>query len=223
MISPPRDKRSVAGLPRRGRDALMDLRNRASREKLLRQAVLSGDEQAWEVLYAESFEPLRAYVAWRCGGLGDWTDEILQQTWLTAVRRIRRFDPQRGSFGAWLRGIAANALRNHFRRQKRERTRSEPLDEDQLAAASSEPTGDERERAERVAAALAALPDRYEQVLMAKYMQRQSVAEIARDHRQTNKAIESQLARARAAFREALGGHKDDVVRRLIQTEDNIA
>ena len=84
----------------------MDPSERLSREKLLRQAVLASDEEAWKSLYNDGFGPLRAYVAWRCGGLADWTDEILQQTWLTAVRRIRSFDPNRGSFVAWLRGIA---------------------------------------------------------------------------------------------------------------------
>ncbi len=200
-----RDKTSIEGPPDRGRDALMDPSQRVSREKLLRQAVLGGDEEAWRALYDDAFEPLRAYVAWRCAGLGDWTDEIVQQTWLTAVRRIGRFDPERGSFAAWLRGIAVNTLRNDIRRRQRERRRREPLDDNQPAAASIEQSIDQHEAAQRVAAALAALPQRYEQVLMAKYVERQSVAQIAGERDQSPKAIESQLARARKALREALG------------------
>ena len=35
-------------------------------------------------------------------------DEVVQETWLVAVRRVRSFDPGQASFLAWLRGIAAN-------------------------------------------------------------------------------------------------------------------
>src|SRR5258708_6522684 len=92
---------------------------RAWRERSLRSAVLSGDEQAWQTWYDESFEGLYAYVSWRCAGLRDLADEVVQETWLTAVRRIRSFDPEQGSFANWLRGIAAHVLRNQWRRRDR--------------------------------------------------------------------------------------------------------
>ncbi len=91
---------------------------RVWRERGLRDAVLAGDETAWKTLYQESFAGLYAYVLWRCAGLRDAADEVVQETWLTAVRRIGRFDPARGGFAGWLCGIAANVLRNHFRRER---------------------------------------------------------------------------------------------------------
>ena len=93
----------------------MNPSDRVWRERGLLSAVLAGDERAWRAWYEESYEALGTYVAWRCAGLRDIADEIVQETWLTAVRRIRSFDPERGSFSSWLRGIAANILRNHFR------------------------------------------------------------------------------------------------------------
>jgi RNA polymerase sigma-70 factor (ECF subfamily) len=57
--------------------------------------------------------------------------------------------------------------------------------------------------AERVAAALAAIPDRYEAVLQAKYLDGQSVEEISLARGESPKAVESLLTRARQAFREA--------------------
>ena len=45
----------------------------------------------------------------------DLADDVLQETWMTAVRRVRRFDPGAGPFCAWLCGIAANVLRNQLR------------------------------------------------------------------------------------------------------------
>jgi RNA polymerase sigma-70 factor (ECF subfamily) len=57
------------------------------------------------------------------------------------------------------------------------------------------------DRAERVALALASLLEHYEAVLRAKYLDGNSVAEIACERHETPKAIESLLTRAREAFR----------------------
>ncbi|HBI44344.1 MAG TPA: hypothetical protein DDY78_16055, partial [Planctomycetales bacterium] len=92
--------------------------DRVWRERGLRDAVLAGDELAWRTLYDESFAGLYAYVLWRCASLRDRADEAVQETWLTAVRRVGRFDPEAGSFAGWLHGIAANVLRNQFRRER---------------------------------------------------------------------------------------------------------
>lgn len=179
----------------------MQTGDRVWRERGLRDAVLAGDERAWRTLYDEAFVGLYAYVLWRCGGLRDHADDVVQDAWLTAVRRIGRFDPVQGSFAGWLRGIAANLLRNHFRR---ERVR---LASGRLRDPARQSTDDaaRRERAERIAVALAALPERYETVLRAKYLNGGSVADIASVGGETPKAVESLLTRARQAFRDAYG------------------
>src|SRR5207245_1709898 len=82
-------------------------------------AVWAGDERAWQTWYDECYAGLAAYVAWRCAGLPDVSEEIVQDTWLTAVRRLRAFDPEQGSFAGWLQGIAAKLLLNRFRQQAR--------------------------------------------------------------------------------------------------------
>ena len=178
----------------------MDPQDRVWRERGLRSAVLAGDERAWQTWYDEAFAGLAAYVGWRCANLRDLADEVLQETWLTAVRRVRAFDPERASFAQWLRGIAANVLRNHRRLRQRREGRREALT-DQIAS----PNGDaaQLDRAEVVARALAVLPERYESVLRAKYLDGQSMAEIAAECGETSKAIESLLSRARQAFRDA--------------------
>src|SRR5262245_47964504 len=133
--------------------------NRTWYEQGLLRAVLDGDERAWQAWYDEVYDPLAAYVRWRCGGLRDLADEILQETWLTAVRRLREFDPARGPFLAWLRGIAANLLRNELRRAGRQmgRLRARPPEARQGPPADHDL--EQREQAERVAGALAELPE----------------------------------------------------------------
>ena len=87
---------------------------RTCRERALR-CRLAGDVRAWHALYDSACEPLFAYLAWRCGGIRDLVEDVAQDTWLVAVRRIRSFDPELAPFLGWLRGIAANLLRNRLR------------------------------------------------------------------------------------------------------------
>jgi RNA polymerase sigma-70 factor (ECF subfamily) len=171
--------------------------DRVWRERGLRDAVAGGDAAAWAAWYEAEYAPLESYVLWRCGSARDLADDVLQETWLTAVRRIRHFDPAAGPFHAWLCGIAANVVRNQLRLRRRRAGRQGPLDCDPAAA--------DRERARRVTEALAALPERDERVLRMKYLDRMSVAEIAAACGETEKAVESLLTRARATFREAYG------------------
>lgn len=172
----------------------------AWRERGLRDAVLSGDAAAWGRWLAEHFPAVAAYVRWRCGGAADLAEDVLQETWLTAARRLAAFDPDRARFPAWVCGVAANVVRNHLRARSRLRRRSRPLTAAPEPASADPPIDD---RAERAAAALAAIPDRCERVLRAKYLDQRSVAEIAAAWGETEKAVESLLTRARQAFREA--------------------
>jgi RNA polymerase sigma-70 factor (ECF subfamily) len=176
--------------------------DRVWRERGLRSAVLAGDEQAWRAWYEESFAGLDAFVRWRCAGRQDWADDIVQETWMVAVRRIRSFDPEVGSFANWLRGIAANLLRNQLR--KRRPTPSlngVPREMTNLSSPGLDESHN-RDRSEQIALALSQLPERYEAALRAKYLDRQSVVQMAEAWRETPKAVESLLTRAREAFRE---------------------
>jgi RNA polymerase sigma-70 factor (ECF subfamily) len=169
------------------------------RERGLRDAALAGDPAAWRALYDGAFDRVAGYVRWRGGGLTDLADDAIQETWLTAARKLRAFDPEKAPFAAWVAGIAANVVRNQLRARRRRRT--EPLAAVPEPAAA--PPADPRERAERVALALAGLPDRYEQALRAKYLDGLAVDAIAAAWGETPKAIESLLTRARQAFRAA--------------------
>jgi RNA polymerase sigma-70 factor (ECF subfamily) len=183
----------------------MDPNERVWRDRGLRSAVLAGDKQAWKTWYEESYPALFAYIAWRCAGLDDLAEEIVQETWLTAVRRIRSFEPERAEFASWLRGIAANLLRNHLRSRTRHGQTRELGNGQHVPARLADPDCEREEQSECIARALAGLPEHYEAVLRAKYLEQQSVEQIASNLHQTPKAIESLLTRARQAFREEYG------------------
>jgi RNA polymerase sigma-70 factor (ECF subfamily) len=171
-------------------------------ERAIRDAVLAGDLEAWRAWYEVYFDRLAQYARWRCAGLADLADDVVQEAWLTAVRRLRSFDPSKGTFFGWLCGIASNSARNAIRSRRRERKRSRPLNpEDDPHTATTDLVA--IEKAERVAMALSALPEHYETLLRAKYLNQMTVAQIADLRGESSKGVESLLTRARQAFREA--------------------
>ncbi len=174
----------------------MKTKQRQQEETGLRAAVLRGDQQAWRTLYDRCFESLYAFIDYRTGHKQDLTEEVAQESWMVAVRRIRSFDPARSSFGNWLRGIAANLLRNRRRTNKRVKGL-----EEEVAIGKNNPAP-HLALAEQVGLAMTALPERYQAVLRAKYEELLPVAEIANQRRESSKAVESLLSRARHAFRE---------------------
>jgi RNA polymerase sigma-70 factor, ECF subfamily len=176
----------------------MDSKDRIRHEEMLRRSVLEGNESAWRTWYDATFDELYGYILWRTGGCRDVAEEIVQETWLTAVRHIRRFDPRRGSFAAWMRGLAMNVIRHHFRRRRRLLAREQKAGVNGSTAQRPEAL----EQAERILATLDALSQRQEEVLRAKYLEGLSVGEIAEKWSETPKAVESLLFRARQSFRD---------------------
>jgi RNA polymerase sigma-70 factor, ECF subfamily len=166
-------------------------------EQALRSAALSGDETAWRILYDRHLNTLFAHVHLRTGRDIHRTQEIVQDCWVTAVRKLSSFDPAKGGFGTWLCAIAERLLLNDRRRWARRARLGQELT---IESITPPPAVAE---VERFALVLGTLPERYQAVLRAKYEQEQPVAEIARTWGQNVKAVESLLSRARAAFRQA--------------------
>ena len=159
-------------------------------EARLKRAVLRGDRHAWRILYDRNFDVLAAWVRSRRGP--ESAEDVLQETWLTAVRRMRDFEPERGTFLAWLCGIAKRVGAADSRNASRQ---PPGLEHEPVAKEVPEPTPLEP--------AFALLPESYRELLLAKYGDRRSVADIARETGATPKAVESMLTRARSAFRDA--------------------
>jgi RNA polymerase sigma-70 factor (ECF subfamily) len=171
------------------------------REKSLQRAILSGDETAWRILYEENFEPLYGFVLWRCGRDVSVAEEIVQETWLVAVRRIATFVPESSSFLTWLRGVAENLLRNQRRKAQLAAVQEvDRRDVGEVSSTQAEPA-EQLGRSEEILRALCGLPNGYRNVLEAFYMERRTVKEISSAWECSAKSVESALTRARAAFR----------------------
>lgn len=157
-------------------------------------AAQNGSEQAWRQLFERHFDAVYRFCAALTGVRHDLAEELTQQVFVTAVRRIHRFDPSRAAFRAWLFGVAKNrymAIRTGEQRRKRH--------EESSAKWASEAVTP-RDPDLRVHEALARLPSHYRIVLEAKYLSGLSMNEIAVNSSASVEAIESLLRRARASF-----------------------
>jgi RNA polymerase sigma-70 factor (ECF subfamily) len=157
-------------------------------------AAQKGSEQAWRQLFELHFDAVYRFCVALTGARHDLAEELTQQVFITAVRRIHRFDSSRAAFRAWLFGVAKNrhmSIRNGEQRRKHH--------EESSAKGNSEAVM----RVEpdlKVHEALARLPSHYRLVLEAKYLRGLSMNEIAADKSASVEAIESLLRRARAGF-----------------------
>jgi RNA polymerase sigma-70 factor (ECF subfamily) len=106
-------------------------------EQGLVAACLAGDDDARERLYSRHAGCVMAYLL-RSGFHRSDTDDLLQETFLRAFRSLATFDPQRGSFRAWVGTIARNAARQLWAR-RREADRFVPELADEMLPAEQDP------------------------------------------------------------------------------------
>lgn len=70
---------------------------------------------------------IHRYLNRRCPSLAD---DLLSEVFVSAFVGRDGFDPSRGTFRAWLFGIARNTLATHFRNERARRTRPQRLTRD---------------------------------------------------------------------------------------------
>jgi len=158
-------------------------------------AAQRGSEQAWRQLFERHFDAVYRFCAAVTGGRDGMAEELAQQVFVIAARRIHRFDASRATFRAWLFGIVKNrhmVIRASEQRRKRH--------EESSVKGSPCEAVTRIESDLRVHEALARLPLQYRIVLEAKYLRGLSMKEIAAGNGASIEAIESQLRRARAGF-----------------------
>lgn len=63
-------------------------------------AAQTGSEQAWRQLFEQHFEAVYRFCIALAGGRYDLAEELAQQVFVIAARRIHRFDPSRATFRA---------------------------------------------------------------------------------------------------------------------------
>jgi RNA polymerase sigma-70 factor (ECF subfamily) len=153
------------------------------------------DVDGFPAFFEESLPRVYAYLLSRCGGEVVVAEDLCQETFLAAVRELRK-GGRVESPAAWIFGIARHKLVDHYRRRGRTESRvSAETDVDVAIEPADDDTG------ERAVAALRDVPAAQRAVLVLHYMDGFSVAEVAATIDRSLEAVESLLARGRRSFK----------------------
>jgi RNA polymerase sigma-70 factor (ECF subfamily) len=170
-----------------------------------------GDPAAVAVLVNRYQHRLYRYL-FRLVRESDTAADLFQQTWLHAVRNIRRYDG-RSSFDTWLFAIAHNAAMDLLRRKTGESLDDHPqipaqAHEDSLASLMAS------ERAAILAGHLASLPPLFREVLTLRFEEDMKLEEIAAVTGVPLSTVKSRLHRALESLRRRLCGRwrKEDLL-----------
>ena len=167
-----------------------------------------GSREAWNTLYDAYCADVWRYVGRLVGAQPADIADVVQETFLAAARSARQFDSSRGTLWSWLAGIAHHQAAAYWRqigKQSRLRALAEAgaIDLRQWLDGSESPDGacERRELIDLVRGVLSELPAEYAVLLTAKYIDEQSLDELARRFGSSVEAVKSKLARARREFR----------------------
>lgn len=146
-------------------------------EPALVQACLTGVRQAFDILVERHRRPVYQ-LCYRYVGNHEDASDLTQDVFLRAYRGLKRFRGQ-ASLGTWLYRIGVNVCLNKVSAKK---PRMENIDDNpQIQDTSSDPSANvfRAERAVRVRAAIAKLPDKQRTTLILRMYQELSHQEIA--------------------------------------------
>jgi RNA polymerase sigma-70 factor, ECF subfamily len=145
---------------------------------LLQRVAANRDVEAFRKLFQAYAPRVKAYMM-RQGADANSAEELAQETLLTVWRKAGLYSGEKGSATTWIYTIARNLRIDRLRREMA----WQPLPEGQDEQASEDLTPDEevseKERRERVRAALAELPADQSEVVTLSYIEGLSHSEIA--------------------------------------------
>jgi RNA polymerase sigma-70 factor (ECF subfamily) len=147
-------------------------------------------------------------VCFRLLGERREAEDLTQEAFLRAFRRLHTFDDQR-PFGPWIRQVATNLCLNHLSRSA---PASLPLEEERDSADFSLDQSPEsiligRSQAAQVRAAILALPPHYRAVIELRHFQDLSYAEMANTLGLSLQQVKTHLFRARKTLARGLKIH----------------
>jgi len=189
---------------------MADSINEAEEAEVVKQ-LRCGDSTAVERLYNAYFDRIYSLVFNRVGGDQHTAEDIVQETFLAALKSAGKFRGQSKLY-TWLCSIAYHKLSDFYRRQGREaqhqiqRQGIHTLELDQIQDGEPVAPGpvESEEARQIIEQALLSLPLDYQHVLTFKYIEDMSVREISQIMDRSPKSVEGLLSRARQELRTKL-------------------
>jgi RNA polymerase sigma-70 factor (ECF subfamily) len=148
-------------------------------DEVLVARLRQGQAEAGEELVRRHCQPLQRYLQ-RLVSSDQLAEDLFQQTWLSVLDHLDRFDPAGAGFKAWIYRIATNKANDHWRSRVREKNFREQrqLMPAEPAADASMPS-DDAEQAVKLRAAIDRLPENQKQVLLMRYYSGLKFTDIA--------------------------------------------
>jgi RNA polymerase sigma-70 factor (ECF subfamily) len=174
-----------------------------SRERSLVDRAREMNPSAWDELYTRHYSAIHRYAMFRLGDAAA-ADDIAADVFLEAVRGISRYRYRGIAFRAWLYRIAHN-LTADSRRRTVARNDHESRDVEALAAASAEDFAPGLDRRRDLHVAVGRLTDEQQQVVILRFFEGLSLAEVAEATGRNEGAIKSLQHRALERLRSILG------------------
>ena len=181
------------------------------KDRSLAARVAAGDQGAFDAFFKEYFPRLFRFTLTRVDNNEELAEEIVQRTMCIVVRKMGSFRGEALLF-TWLCQICRSETSAVFRQRNLELREDIPIEDhpavqaalESVAADDGRPESAQRrdEIANFVRVTLEHLPTNYATALEMKYVLGCSVREIAEQLTIGEKAAESILSRARAAFKE---------------------
>jgi len=170
---------------------------------LLQRVAANGDVEAFRALF-ETYAPrVKSYML-RQGADAATAEELAQETLLAVWRKAALYSDEKGSATTWIFTIARNLRIDRLRKE----VVWQPLPENNDERPSEDPTPDEelseRERAERVRAMLAELPQEQSEVVNLAFLEGLSHSEIAKRLDLPLGTVKSRMRLAYQKIRDAL-------------------
>lgn len=173
-------------------------------------ACLNGDAAAFDVLVLRHQRVVYQLCYRFVGNHADAAD-LAQDVFVRAYRGLRNFRGQ-SSLTTWLYRIGVNVCLNHAAVK---RPQSEPIEDRQHVDTSSESPADRllrAERAERVRAAIAALPSKQRAALILRIYHEMSHQDIASVLGSSVGAVKANVFHALRNLKKSLGPQKDEAL-----------
>jgi RNA polymerase sigma-70 factor, ECF subfamily len=175
-----------------------------SDEDALTKAI-EGDGEAFGVLYERYVTRIFNYIYYRTGNVND-AEDLTGRVFFRAMRHIRSYNQRGLPFSAWLYRIAHNLVANWHRDNSRRK--EIPLDDGLMSfSGGSHPEHElmQAEEQDSLLKVLRKLPAERQQLLILKFVDHLSNAEIGQVMGRTEGAIKSLYHRTLLSVRDELG------------------
>lgn len=153
--------------------------------------------EAFREFYNRALPVVYGYFFRRCGGRRDIAEELTQETFVAAVRSLKR-GPKVNAPLPWVRSIARRRLVDFYRSENRRRTAGQQFSDESLPQRSITTVAEVR-----LLTALDEVPQMQRLALVLRYVDDLSVREVASLIDKSERATESLLTRGRRSLLEA--------------------